>query len=169
LPPDPAAYRDTGCHWAPRCLRCPLPICWEELLSEEEEGPEPLTKSFVRLAMAHGVTREIALIKGAPHLTRGAINKFRRELLNEAELQRPPATRGEAAIPPLEEVAAGSAGRRLCARLGASRAARYRPGYERTRTRLSTLRGRRPTYEGPPQLGQRHASRPALRGLVAIN
>ena len=69
--PDLAEYRDTGCEFAPRCTRCPLRRCKEDV---EPAGPASVharDREIVALRQRHRVP--IDMLAGTYGLTRRSI------------------------------------------------------------------------------------------------
>ncbi len=75
--PDHVEYRDTGCEFAPSCLRCPLRRCKEDM---EPPGPASMharDREIVMLRRRHRVP--IDMLAGTYGLTRRSIFRILRD------------------------------------------------------------------------------------------
>ncbi len=69
--PDYADYRDTGCEFAPSCLRCPLRRCKEDVDPAPPPSMHARDREIVMLRQRHRVP--IDMLAGTYGLTRRSI------------------------------------------------------------------------------------------------
>ncbi len=70
--PEHTEYRDSGCHLAASCLRCPLPRCqYDEPLTPRQRLRVARDREIALLRTRHQAP--IAMLAGAYHLTPRAI------------------------------------------------------------------------------------------------